>query len=107
MTRRPVPAVDSWKGHEVDLNDVAFSDDGSMLATTGDDGLLKVWRIADRQLIGEVGGEGRVIGPSFSPDGSLVAAAWSDQGIVRVLDRSSGAVKGRDVPAGRLDHVQP
>ena len=91
-------AVASWKGHDVDVNDVAFSDDGSMLATTGDDGLLKVWRIADRQLIGEVGGEGRVTGPSFSPDGSLVAAAWPDEGIVRVLDRSSGAVKGRMVP---------
>ncbi len=40
-------AVSSWKGHEVDVNDVAFSDDGSMLATTGDDGMLKVWRTAD------------------------------------------------------------
>ena len=59
----------SWRGHEVDVNDVAFSDDGSMLATTGDDGLLKVWRTADRQLIAEVRGEGPVYGPSFSPDG--------------------------------------
>ena len=44
-------SVVSWRGHEVDVNDVAFSDDGSMLATTGDDGMLKVWRTADRQLI--------------------------------------------------------
>ena len=43
---------------------------------------------------------GRVYGPSFSPDGSLVAAAWVGEGIVRVLDRSTGAVKGRSVQVG-------
>ena len=33
----------SFQGHDADVNDVAFSADGSRLATTGDDGKLKVW----------------------------------------------------------------
>ena len=33
----------SFHGHDVDVNDVAFSSDGSMLATTGDDGAVRVW----------------------------------------------------------------
>ena len=87
-------AVHSWRGHEADVNDVAFSSDGSMLATTGDDGLLKVWQTADRHLITEVRGEGQAWGPSFSADGSLVAAAWPEEGIVRVVEPSSGTIRG-------------
>ena len=33
----------SFHGHDFDVNDVAFSSDGSMLATTGDDGAVRVW----------------------------------------------------------------
>ena len=36
-------SVLSFHGHDVDVNDVAFSSDGSMLATTGDDGAVRVW----------------------------------------------------------------
>ena len=36
-------SVRSFHGHDIDVNGVAFSSDGSMLATTGDDGALRVW----------------------------------------------------------------
>ena len=36
-------SVRSFHGHDVDVNDVAFSHDGSMLATAGDDGAARVW----------------------------------------------------------------
>ena len=36
-------SVVAFQGHDIDVNDVAFSPDGSMLATTGDDGALRLW----------------------------------------------------------------
>jgi WD40 repeat protein len=73
--------------HDTDVNSVAFSADGSMLATTGDDGLLKVWNLATgAELMRHEGpAGGQVWGPSFSPDGTLVAAIWTDEGRLRVL----------------------
>jgi hypothetical protein len=71
-------SVLSFEGHDGDVNDVAFSPDGSMLASTGDDGKLKVWDSSAGRLLASASGNGAVFGPSFSADGSLVAAAWHD-----------------------------
>jgi WD40 repeat protein/DNA-binding SARP family transcriptional activator len=78
--------VRRWHGHGVDVNDIAFSPDGSMLATTGDDGALRVWDPSTGRQVAEVEGDGQVWGPAFHPDGARVAAAWADEGTVRVLD---------------------
>ena len=80
----------SFHGHDIDVNDVAFSMDGSMLATAGDDGMLKVWGPATGDSLWTFAGTGVVGGPSFSADGSLVAAVWPDEGKVRVLDALEG-----------------
>jgi WD40 repeat protein/DNA-binding SARP family transcriptional activator len=82
--------VRSFPGHDIDVNGVAFSADGSMLATTGDDGALKVWDPATGDNLWTFARSGAVWNPSFSADGSLVAAAWGDEGKVRVLDASEG-----------------
>ena len=84
-------SVLSFPAHDPDVNDVAFSPDGSLLGTTGDDGLARLW---DAETGEEVwtfrGAEGPVWGPSFSPDGRLFAAGWSADGAVRVLDVTTG-----------------
>ncbi len=80
------PVLPPFHGHDVDLNEPQFSPDGSMLATIGDDGFLKVWDPATGAPIASFEGEGIVLGVSFSGDGSLVAAAWPEVGVVRVLD---------------------
>jgi WD40 repeat protein/DNA-binding SARP family transcriptional activator/class 3 adenylate cyclase/tRNA A-37 threonylcarbamoyl transferase component Bud32 len=85
-------SVLSFPGHDPDVNDVGFSPDGSMLATTGDDGSLKVWDPATGDNLWTFAGTGAVWGPSFSADGSLVAAAWDEEGRTRLLDASDGHV---------------
>jgi WD40 repeat protein/DNA-binding SARP family transcriptional activator len=81
----------SFHGHDVDVNDVAFSADGSMLATTGDDGAARVWDPMTGQEVWSFEREdGGVWGPSFSPDGSLLGASWPDQGMVRLFDLAAG-----------------
>jgi WD40 repeat protein/DNA-binding SARP family transcriptional activator len=86
-------SVLSFQGHDGDVNDVAFSPDGSRLASTGDDGELNVWDPSTGRLVSSLAATGRASGPSFSADGSLVAAAWgepADQ--ARVLDLSTDRV---------------
>jgi WD40 repeat protein len=84
-------SVLSFQGHDEDVNLVAFSNDGSMLATTGDDGAARVWDpVTGRELWAFEGSGGEVWGPSFSPDGSLLSAAWWDEGVVRVWNLATG-----------------
>jgi WD40 repeat protein/class 3 adenylate cyclase len=81
----------SFPGHDSDVNGVAFSADGSMLATTGDDGTTKVWDPASGNELGSLEGpEGPVLGPSLSPDGSLASAAWLEDDTVRVWEVETG-----------------
>ena len=103
-------SVLAFEAHDGDINDVAFSPDGSMLATTGDDGTLKVWDASTGRLVSSVSEDGSafgVWGPSFSEDGSLVAAAWGDwgetYGRVRVLDLSTDRVVSNVPMAGAID----
>ena len=79
-------SVRSWPGHEVDVNFVLFSDDGSMLATTGDDGALRVWDPASGEELFayERPEDGSVTSPSFAPDGNRVAAGWAGRSRARV-----------------------
>ncbi|MFL5799047.1 MAG: protein kinase domain-containing protein [Actinomycetota bacterium] len=84
-------SVRSFNGHDGDVTDVAFSPDGSRLATTATDGTLAVWDPSSGTLISSLSGPQEALGPSFSADGSLVSAAWGG-GLVQVLDPSTDRV---------------
>ena len=97
----------AFKGHDGDINDVAFSPDGSRLVSTGDDA-VKVWDASTGRLLSAMSKVGGTwAGPSFNDDGSLVAAAWTEYGgslgEVRVLDVSTNRVISTVDMEGAID----
>ncbi len=82
----------SLGGHDARVNGIAFSPDGALVGTTGEVGFAKVWDLATgRELQAWESPTGRdAWAPSFSPDGSLFAAAWLNEDLVRVLDVTTG-----------------
>jgi WD40 repeat protein len=87
-------SVLAFHGHDIDVNDVAFSDDGTLLATTGDDGVARIWDPTTGEELHEFRGAGDAWHPAFDADSSLFAAAWGyDNGaVVKVFDLATDAV---------------
>ena len=88
-------SVRSWAGHEnSDVNDVKFSPDGSMLATTGDDGAPEGLgsRRPAKRIVERARGRSVPSGCRSTPTGALVAAAWPEEGTVRVVEAATGRV---------------
>ena len=71
------------------IRSVAFSLDGSLLATGSADGSIGLWRPRSGELVLVIHGGGGVNDVAFSPDGKLVASATAD-GVTRVYDAATG-----------------
>jgi WD40 repeat protein/DNA-binding SARP family transcriptional activator/energy-coupling factor transporter ATP-binding protein EcfA2 len=109
-------SVRSFRSRDRDILDVAFNHDGTLLATTGADGTARIWNTATGQEVHAVAGQPDndewlrgAWGPSFSPDGSLFAAAWPGEDVVRILDVATGRVvhEIRSVPAPWVTSFDP
>lgn len=77
---------------EREINKVAASADGKMVATVGDENEVSLWRVDDGTLLQELQGQteyGRSV--AISPDGRTVASG-SDDGTIRLWHTTDGSL---------------
>ena len=69
-------------GHTRSVNSIAFSPDGSLLATAGNDGMVGLWTVATGQRRVSLDGQATWL-PTilFSPDGRTLVLACGDDDI--------------------------
>ncbi|MFN8376668.1 MAG: protein kinase [Anaerolineae bacterium] len=95
-------------GHSERINALAFSADGTLLASGSGDNSVRIWDVATGQQVGEAlsGHSESVSGVAFSPDGTLLASSSRD-GTIRLWDVATHELSGQvlNPNAGRLTDV--
>jgi serine/threonine protein kinase/tetratricopeptide (TPR) repeat protein len=80
----------SLAGHTDNIHAVAFSPDGSLLATGSWDTTIGLWRVRDGELLRQFSGHEKYVSSvAFSPDGQTLASASADR-TVRLWRVSDG-----------------
>jgi WD40 repeat protein len=80
------------EGHNASATTVAYSPDGSLIATGGDDKTAVLWNTSTWTPLELAGHGDRVTRVLFSPDGKVIASACYDR-TVRLYDRSGKALR--------------
>jgi WD40 repeat protein len=78
-------------GHEDVVTSAAFSDDGSLVVTTGVDATARIWETSTGALISTLPSSGpSLLDAEFSADGRLIAAATSNGAVLLFTCRLCG-----------------
>jgi WD40 repeat protein len=67
----------------VPIRDVAYTPDGTLLASGGDDSEIRIWSAKDGRLLHAFNTPADILGLAFSPDATLLASA-GDDGVIRL-----------------------
>ena len=71
------------KGHDGAVNSVAFSHDGALIASAGDDGTVRIWKSATGDLIRTLQAhQGQVTSVAFHPKDNRLASAGVDKQVL-------------------------
>jgi WD40 repeat protein len=83
-------------GHTESINGLAFSPNGKTLASSSEDGTIRLWNLETGQPIGQplTGHTGAVNGIAFSPDGMTLASAGADK-TIRLWNAETGEAIGQ------------
>ncbi len=70
------------EGHTDSVNDIAFNQDGTLLASGGKDCVLKLWNVTTEACIASLISHNKaILCVQFSPDGSILASGSKDKTI--------------------------
>jgi WD40 repeat protein len=104
-TEQPKP-VHTLEAHRGWVRALAVSPDGALLASCGNDHLVKLWSIPGGELIRELAGHAcHVYNVAFHPDGKQLISA-DLKGVVKVWDVANGATE-RELDAKILYKYDP
>jgi WD40 repeat protein len=79
------------RGHTGEIRAVALSGDGSLLASGGFDGTVRLWRVAEERSVATLHGHASpVFGIAMTSDGRLIASGGFD-GTVRLWNAATFA----------------
>ena len=93
--------VGTLEGHTGRVLGVAFSPDGTQLASASDDNTIRLWNPTTGDHTTTLQGHtSRVWGVAFSPDGTQLASA-SDDGTIRLWDPKAALLEGLLPPTVR------
>jgi WD40 repeat protein len=103
LSEPPLPSapVKELTGHTDWVNSLAFSPDGSILASGSNDKSVRLWNVADGRLLYKLTGHTNTVrSVAFSPDGTTVASG-SEDGTVRLWNVNDGRPVGEPLRGHR------